>query len=216
MGLKFGQVTGKAKKTANYYTYKDGDNVLRLVGDVLPRYVYWLKGGDGTSNHGIECLGFDRDTETFKNKEKDWVRHFFPDKKCSWAYVVQAIDMGSTEKKVVLVPLKKKLFEQIMIAAEDLGDPTNPDTGWDIVFKRTKTGAHAFNVEYTLQALKCKARALSDDERALIAELKPIDEIVPRPTPDEQKAYIESNVIGDGGEEVAPEGMGEGADDVPY
>ena len=38
-----------------------------------------------------------------------------------------------------------------------------------------------------LQALKCKPRALGEDELALIADLKSMDEVMPRPTPDAQK-----------------------------
>ena len=214
MAIKFNSVSGKAKKAANYYQYKDGDNELRLIGDVMPRYVYWLKGPDG-SNHGMECLGFDRDTETFKNKETDWVRKTFPDKKCSWAYLVQAIDVK--EGKLVMVPLKKKLFEQIMTAAEDLGDPTDIETGWNIMFKKVKTGSQAFNVEYTLQVLKCKPSPLTDAQRELIKELKPIDELVARPTPEEQREYIEANLKDSGEAETAPAEMGgESSEDIPY
>jgi hypothetical protein len=129
MGIKFGDSQGKAKKAANYYKYVDGENVLRLVGDLLPQYSYWIKGNDG-KDHSVECLGFDRDSETFLNKEKDWVRHYFPEKKCSWSYMIQAIDVKNG--KLVLVPLKKKLFEQIKVAAEDLGDPTDIDAGLTI------------------------------------------------------------------------------------
>ena len=212
MGIKFGSVTGKAKKAANFYEYKDGENTLRLVGDVLPRYVYWIKGADN-KDVGIECLGFDREAESFKNLEKDWVRHYYPEKKCSWAYLVQAL---TADGKLVLVPLKKKLFEQIMTAAEDLGDPTDPDTGWDCVFKKTKTGPMPFNVEYTLQVLRCKKRALSDAEKETLATIKSIDLLVPRPTPDEQRKQVEL-IVGatqGGGEEVPPE-LKETADDIP-
>jgi hypothetical protein len=210
MAIKFGSVSGKAKKAANYYQYKDGDNELRLVGDLLPRYVYWLKSDDG-SNHGIECLGFDRDAETFKNKETDWVRKLFPDKKCSWAYLVQALD---SDNKLVMVPLKKKLFEQIKTAAEDLGDPTNIETGWAVKFKKVKTGSQAFNVEYTLQVLKCKPSPLTPEQREAIKDLKPIDELVPRPTPAEQKEYIEANLMGTGAKEEAPAELGGGSEAV--
>ena len=72
-----------------------------------------------------------------------------------------------TGGKVKVVNLKKKLWEQIITAAEDLGDPTDPDTGWDICFKRVKTGPLPYNVEYQLQALKCKPRPLHDEERSL-------------------------------------------------
>jgi hypothetical protein len=92
---------------------------------------------------------------------------------------------------VKVLNLKKKLLEQIMVAAEDLGDPTDPETGWDVYFKRVKTGPMAYNVEYQLQALKCKPRALDDIEMELISELKSMDEVLSRPTPDAQKELLD-------------------------
>ena len=154
MAIKFNQAQGSAiKNKIDQYVYKNGDNVLRMVGELLPRYVYWIKGENG-KNIPMECLSFDRATETFNNKEKDYVRDFFPEIKCGWAYAMQCID--PSDGKVKVLNLKKKLMEQIMVAAEDLGDPTDPEAGWDIYFQRVKTGPMAFNVEYRLQALKCK------------------------------------------------------------
>lgn len=92
---------------------------------------------------------------------------------------------------VKVLNLKKKLWEQIITAAEDLGDPTNPETGWDVKFKRVKTGPLAYNVEYQLQVLKCKPRPLTDEERALVANLKSMDEVMVRPTPDAQKELLD-------------------------
>ena len=43
-----------------------------------------------------------------------------------------------------------------------------------------------FNVEYQLQVLKCKPRALEDWEQELVAEPKSMDDVLPRPTPDAQ------------------------------
>jgi hypothetical protein len=77
------------------------------------------------------------------------------------------------------------------MAAEDLGDPTDPETGWDVVFKRTKTGPLAYNVEYTLQVLRCKQRALTAQEAELAEKAQPIDEKYPRATPDDIKALLE-------------------------
>lgn len=213
MAIKFGEVAGKAKKGANQYTFKDGENVIRLFGDVLPRYVYWVKGKNG-KDIPVECLSFDRNKEKFTNMEKDWVREYFPELKCSWAYVVQGYDVN--EKKAVVVNLKKKLFEQIMNAAEDLGDPTDPETGWDVVFKKTKTGALAFNVEYTLSVLRCKKRALTEEELEVINTAPSIDELVPRLTPDEQKKFLDESVTGEeSSTETVPSEL-ESADDIPY
>jgi hypothetical protein len=194
MALKFGETKGKAvKKSVEAYEYKDGDNVVRLIGGVLPRYVYWVK---GTNNKDIplECLAFDREKEKFTNAEVDHVPQFFPDKKCSWAYSINCID--PRDGKVKALNLKKKLFEQIMTAAEDLGDPTNYDTGWDVVFKRAKTGPLPFNVEYSLSVLKCKTRALSDNERTLADAAEDIDSKFPRATPAEQLAALEKLTVG--------------------
>lgn len=198
MALKFGETKGKAvKKSVEAYEYKDGENTVRLIGGVLPRYVYWLK---GTNNKDIpiECLAFDRDKEKFTNTEMDYVPQYFPDKKCSWAYSVNCID--PKDGKVKALNLKKKLFEQIITAAEDLGDPTDYDTGWDVVFKRQKTGPLPFNVEYTLAVLKCKRRALTADERALADAAEDIDSKFPRPTPEEVKAAVEKILAGSGDE----------------
>jgi hypothetical protein len=183
MALKFNETKGKAvKKSVESYEYKDGENVVRMIGGVLPRYVYWLK---GTNNKDIpvECLAFDRDKEKFNNKETDHVPTFFPDKKCSWSYSINCID--PKDGKVKVLNLKKKLFEQILVAAEDLGDPTDFDTGWDIVFKRVKTGPLPYNVEYQLAVLKCKRRVLTDAERALAEAAESIDAKYPRPSAEE-------------------------------
>lgn len=187
MALSFNQSKGGAKKSdLNTYKYVDGDNNIRLVGDILARYVYWVT-GENDKNLPLECLSFDRNEERFNNKEKDWVREFYPDLKCGWSYAMQCIHNG----EVKVVNLKKKLFEQIMTAAEDLGDPTDPVTGWDVKFKRVKTGPLPYNVEYQLQVLKCKPRELTEEEKELVENLKSMDDVMPRPTPDAQKELLD-------------------------
>ena len=187
MALSFNKSKGGAQKSSiNTFQYVDGDNSVRLVGDILARYVYWIE-GENNKNIPFECLSFDRNEERFNNKEKDWVREYYPDLTCGWSYAMQCIHNG--ELKVI--NLKKKLFEQILTAAEDLGDPTDPDTGWDVKFKRVKTGPQKYNVEYQLQVLKCKSRPLDDEERSLIADLKSMDDVMPRPTPDAQKELLD-------------------------
>jgi len=187
MALSFNKSKGGAQKSSiNTFQYVDGDNSIRLVGDILARYVYWIEGENG-KNIPFECLSFDRNEERFNNKEKDWVREFYPDLKCGWSYAMQCIHNG--ELKVI--NLKKKLFEQILTAAEDLGDPTDPETGWDVKFKRVKTGPQVYNVEYQLQVLKCKSRPLDDSEKEIVAGLKSMDDVMPRPTPDAQKELLD-------------------------
>jgi hypothetical protein len=201
MALSFNKQTGGAQKSSiSSFQYKDGDNKLRIVGDILARYVYWITGENG-KNIPMECLSFDRNSERFNNVEKDWVREYYPDLKCGWSYATQCIDNG----EIKVVNLKKKLWEQIITAAEDLGDPTDTETGWDICFKRVKTGPLPYNVEYQLQALKCKPRALTEDELTAIAELKSMDDVMSRPTPDAQKELLDR--VRNHGEETDDEAL---------
>ena len=190
MALKFGQSKGGAvKDRADSYTYKDGENKVRLVGDLLARYVYWVK-GENDKPLPFECLAFNRENEKFDSAEVDHVKKFYPDMKCSWAYAVQCIDLASGELKIL--NLKKKLMAQILSTADDLeSDPTDPENGFDIVFEKKKTGPLPINVEYTVKALKCKKRALTGEENEIVANLKSMDEVLPRPTADAQKLLLE-------------------------
>lgn len=211
MAIAFKNTKGKAQKSSvESYTYKDGENKVRLIGGVLPRYVYWVK---GTNNKDIpvECLAFSREKEKFDNLEKDCVPEFYPDLKCSWSYAVNCID--PQDGKVKVLNLKKKLFESILQTAEDLGmDPTDYDEGFDIVFRRTKTGPLAFNVSYDLSPLKCKQRALTAEERAVADAAQDIDSKYPRATAEEQRALLEK--LAAGIEEAASEAEQEAVKDL--
>lgn len=212
MAISFKNTKGKAQKSSvESFTYKDGENRVRIIGGVLPRYVYWVK---GTNNKDIpvECLAFSREKEKFDNLEKDNVPEFYPELKCSWSYAVNCIDPA--DGKVKVLNLKKKLFEQIMSAAEDLGDPTDYDTGWDVVFKRTKTGPLAFNVSYDLTVLRCKPRALSEDERAAADAAQDIDSKYPRATAEEQRALLEKLAAGADEDDSQTEAEREAAKDL--
>lgn len=207
MSKSFGEAkgSGTASKLPQY-EYKMGEHRFRLVGNILPRYVYWVEGTNG-KNLPVECLGFDRDSEEFLNKEKDWVREFFPNLKCSWSYAMLCIDLDGSEPELKIINFKRKMYEQIKTTAEDLGDPSCPEEGWDVVFDKKKTGPHVMNVEYTVKPLKCSKfkRPLTDAERALVEEGVKIDEVLPRQTPEKQKEFLER--IMKGGED--------GSDDSP-
>lgn len=190
MAITFGSVKGSAAKSkADQYKIVDGDNSVRLFGNILPRYVYWVKGENGKPIP-FECLEFNRETETFDRAEKDWVKEFFPDLKCSWSYSMMCLDGNN---KPMVFNFKKKLFDAIMANVEDLGDPTDPENGWLLKFQKKKTGPLPINVEYTLQTVKClnSKGPLSEEERSAIAEAKPIEELIVRPTPAQQKELLE-------------------------
>lgn len=212
MAISFKNTKGKAQSNkVEAFEYKDGENTVRLIGGVLPRYVYWLKGSNN-KDIPVECLAFDREAEKFNNLQKDHVQEFFPEAKCSWSYSINCID--PKDGKVKALNLKKKLFEQILTAAEDLGDPTDYDTGWDVVFKRVKTGPLTFNVEYQLQVLRCKTRKLSQAERDLADAEKAIDEKYPRPTEAEVLATLEKISSGSDGDDTANEAEKEAVKDL--
>jgi len=189
MALGFNQSKGGAvKDRADSYEYKDGENKVRLVGDLLARYVYWIE-GENKKNLPFECLAFNRNTEKFDNAEVDHVKDFYPDLKCTWSYAVQCIDLATGQLRIL--NLKKKLFAQMLDESKDMGvDPTDVVEGFDIVFTKKKTGPLPINVEYSLRSKLCVQRPLDDAELDLIKDLKSMDEVLTRPTADAQKALL--------------------------
>ena len=56
MAIQFNQHKGSAQKTSiETFQYVDGDNKMRIVGDILARYVYWIQ-GENAKNIPLECL----------------------------------------------------------------------------------------------------------------------------------------------------------------
>jgi len=212
MGVAFNSANGSAKKAGLDYIKLDfGENTFRMVGDLLPRYCYWKKLGDNSIP--VECLAFDREKERFTNIEKDWFKHYFADQKCVWSYVIQVID--SKDGKLKLMGLKKKLFDQIQDLGKDLGDPTDPKTGWSVIVDKKKTGTHIFNVEYKLKERAIKQEALTEEQLVEFEKVKPIDELIARQDPEEQKAFIESNWINKTEGNVDSEAIDEFSTDKP-
>jgi len=216
MTIKFTDLQGKATKSGpERFKPEFGQNRIRIVGGVVPSYKYWLKTKDNTPVP-LECLSFDREKEIFNNRLQDPVREAFPDKKCSWAY--QSFVIDRKDGKVKLFDHKKKLFEAILDAAKQkLGDPTNVETGWDIVFTKTKTGPQTFNVEYKLETFKLEPSALTDENIAAIAEAGKIEDITVRPTVEELQLFIKNYIVGDEPEEEKEEDTPEEFDDdIPF
>lgn len=209
MAKKFGDTSGSGTKDKlPQYEYKNGDHKLRLVGDVLPRYIYWVKNPKTGKDMPVECLGFDREQETFTNIETDHVRKMYPDMKCTWAYAILCLDLNGNTPELKVLNLKRKLFEQIKSLAGELGDPTDETEGWDVEFDRKKTGPHAFNVEYTLKQLACSKnmRPLTDEEKEVVENGPVIDDVLPRVTPEKQKEFLDRIHKPDDDAEQMPEG----------
>lgn len=212
MALKFGDSAGGAQKTKlDRVEFKFGENRARMFGPLLARYVYWIPGENG-KNIPFECLEFNRETEKFDAGEKDWVKEYYPDAKCQYAYAIGALQGGQAK----VWDLKKTMTNEVLKLAQDgeigLGDPTDPETGWDVVFTKEKTGPNPMNVKYSVSQLKLKQRPLTDEEREAIENFKGIEELMPRPTPDQQKALLEK--LKNGNSENADEDVGEEFADI--
>jgi len=194
MSIKFTELQGKASKAGpERFKPQNGKNAFRIVGSVVPGYKYWLKTRDNTSVP-MDCLGFNRETEQFDNKVRDVVREYFPDKNCSWAYASFVIDRE--DGKVKLFDHKKKLFSAILDAAQkQLGDPTDPVNGWDVIFTREKTGPLAYNVEYKLEVFELKNSPLSDEDKLAIEEAGSIEDLIKLPSPEDQEQFIKNYIL---------------------
>lgn len=211
---KFTDLQGKASKSGpDRFKPLDGVNRIRIVGAVVPSYKYWLKTKDGTPVP-MDCLAFNRETEQFDNKQKDVVREYFPDKRCSWAY--QSLVIDRADGKIKLFDHKKKLFEAILNAAKKkLGDPTDPVKGWDIIFTREKTGPLPFNVEYRLETFELEQSPLSDADKAAIADGPKIEDVTKLPTPEEQENFIKNYILGSPEDDADEDVSVELDDDIP-
>ena len=221
MALNFDDVKGSAIKGGSYYKWTPGENRFRMVGGILPRYLYWVagEGKDGEkSNMAFECLGFDRDQERFTNVEMDWVQRLVEVRKegkmvpaqCAWSYTCLAFDRK--DGKLKIMPLKKKMTEAIIASAKKLGDPTHPKTGYDIIVERVSTGSKAYNVEYQVQVLDMAGGAtdspLTESELETLADSGDITEMTPRESAEEQKARLLAHI----GQAPVASGDDEGVD----
>lgn len=199
--IDFDNLNGSAKKSgAKYMKLKDGENTFRIVGGILPGYTYWVKGASG-KDAPFECLQFDRAREEFDNLRPDPVKELaLKDSKgeplrCSWSYKCQVInrDTGALE----VLQLKKGMLQDIIkFATKQKINPTDFETGCDITVAREKTGPLPFNVAYSVDPFSMQSTALSDEDKELVSELKPIDELFKQETPDDQRERLQRHLTG--------------------
>jgi hypothetical protein len=182
----------------------DGENRLRLIGNVMPRYVYWLTNNEGKRTP-VECLSFVRENETFKDTAGiDPVREIDPaiySEKPVFSYVCNAIDRKDGQIK--LFDLKPTIYRQILDYAmnPEYGNPSDYEEGYDITIKKEKTGPQVMNVKYTCIPSR-RTVPLTEAERQL--ELFDLEKIFKRPSYEEQKefllrntSYFSETVVGD-------------------
>jgi hypothetical protein len=167
---------------------------VRFVGEVLPRYVYWVITKEG-KKMPVECLQFDRQTETFNSNAKDPIKELPADlysEKPQFAYVCNVLDRS--DGKIKLFDVKSTIYKQIVDYARnpEYGNPADLDKGYDMTIKKEKTGPLPQNVKYTCVPART-SKALTAEERAL--ELYEISKMYKRPTYEEQKKWLLDNTM---------------------
>jgi len=182
-----------------------GDVKIRLLGNVLPRHVYWVVKKDG-KKYPLECLRFNRDTQLWTD-EQDPFKEIDPEiysEKPQFAYVCNVIDRADNQNYIL--DLKATIYKQIISLASDpdYGDPSHPETGYDLTIVREKTGPLPQNVKYTIRPAR-SSKPLTEEEKGL--ELYNLDKIFKRMTYDEQKKWLLENTgyfAGASGDEFRP------------
>lgn len=169
-----------------------GDTKVRLVGEVMPRYCYWVVTTEG-KKMPVECLQFNRQTESFDNSAQDPFKEIdeaiFADKP-QFSYVCNVIDRA--DGKIKLFDLRSTIYSQIVDYATnpDYGNPAGDDDGYDITIKKEKTGPLPQNVKYSCLPARNNS-PLTVDEKAL--ELYDLSKIYKRQTYEEQKEWLLKN-----------------------
>ncbi len=171
-----------------------GDTKVRFIGEVLPRYVYWVITKEG-KKMPVECLQFNRQTESFDSNARDPMKELPADiysEKPQFAYVCNVLDR--TDGKIKLFDVKATIYKQIVDYARnpEYGNPADPEKGYDITIKKEKTGPLPQNVKYTCVPART-SKALTAEERAI--ELYEVSKMYKRPTYEEQKKWLLDNTM---------------------
>jgi len=204
------QTTGnQSKREIERVALGMGDTKIRLIGDVMPRYCYWVVTKDG-KKMPVECLQFDRETETFNATVKDPFKEIDPDvyaDKPQFAYVCNVLDRK--DNKVKLLDLRSTIYAQIVEYASnpEYGSPADSENGYDLTVKKEKTGPLPQNVKYTIIPAR-SSKPLTTEEREV--ELYDLSKIFKRQSYDEQKKWLLENTTlfaGDASNEFKPEGI---------
>jgi len=104
---------GGQRREIERLTLPVGDTKIRLIGEVMPRYVYWVVTTEG-KKMPVECLRFDRQKETFNESNKDPMteidEEIYADKP-QFAYVCNVIDRA--DNKIKIFDLRSTIYKQL-------------------------------------------------------------------------------------------------------
>lgn len=210
MSTNFLETKGEAEKNSvNYSKFGFGTTQIRLVGDILPGYCYWIINSAGKKMKAPN-LGFNPDTEGWIPGAVDPVREFgLTEKnekgetvplKSKRDYNISIINRASGKAEVM--SLSKTMFDAIVAYCRDTGvtDPTK----LELFIDKTGNAAQWNSIRYNLNVVKTMtfngdqskvdAARAGDDE--IIKDIKPIKEIFKRPTASELRANINAFLNG--------------------
>lgn len=182
-----------------------GSTQVRLIGDILPGYCYWLKNSSGKDKK-VDNLAFNPSTERWDSGQADVVKEFgFTEKnekgetvpmKSKRNYQIQIINR--TSGKLEVMSLSKGMFDSIVAYCRDTGvtdvgslelfiDKTGDQARWNSIrynLNQVKT------MQFNSQPAKVEEARAKDEE--LLKDLKDIREIFPRVSPDELRTQIQN------------------------
>lgn len=182
-----------------------GSTQVRLIGDILPGYCYWLKNSSGKDKK-VDNLAFNPSTERWDSGQADVVKEFgFTEKnekgetvpmKSKRNYQIQIINRASG--KLEVMSLSKGMFDSIVAYCRDTGvtdvgslelfiDKTGDQARWSSIrynLNQVKT------MQFNSQPAKVEEARAKDEE--LLKDLKDIREIFPRVSPDELRTQIQN------------------------
>ena len=125
------QTSSNERREIQRLTLGIGDTKIRLLGDVMPRYCYWVVTKEG-KKMPVECLQFSRESESFDNSAQDPFKEIdeaiYSDKP-QFSYVCNVIDRADGQIK--LFDLRSTIYSQIVDYATnpDYGNPADADGG---------------------------------------------------------------------------------------
>jgi hypothetical protein len=197
----WGDVTAPATGSSKDIVRIDFKNVteikVRLLGGVLPRYVYWVVTKEG-KKRSIECLSFNRETKAFDPNLPDPIKEVAPEilgeaGKPQFSYAAQLINR-QTGQIALFDPIKKQAYDELVALAKnpEYGNPADPVKGYDVTISKVRTGPLPQNVKYKVQPSR-ENSPLTDKEKEL--ELYDLDKILKRPTYEEQKKWLIENTL---------------------
>lgn len=189
----------------NYAKFGMGTTQIRLVGDLLPGYAYWLK-NSLNKDRKFDNLAFNPATERWDSGQPDVVKEFgFTERnekgetvpmKSKRNYQIQILNRASG--KLEVMSLSKSMFDSIVAYCRDTGvtdvgslelfiDKTGDQARWNSIrynLNQVKT------MQFNSQPAKVEEARAKDGE--LLKDLKDIKELFPRPTPEELRAQIQA------------------------